>query len=179
MHDNNTHTDSGSGVMGNHGGSVNAARVTDQTRRTSVLKRLSPTPSAPLVERNRPPAKRLILWKDGVPTVETQPASLKETLSDVMLGAMLQPYRDDLGLYPEYAGLSNMEVASLQAANMAAEGDLQAFTTLLNRILGMPKQSSESKTLTMNYQDFLNAAALRESEKKNITPPTNLDSELS
>lgn len=177
MYSNNNHTDPGSGVMGDHGGAVNVARVTNQTRRKLISKGISPSPSAPLVERDRPPAKRLILWKDGVPTVATQPATLKESLSDVMLGAMLQPYRDDLGLYPEYAGLSNMEVASLQAANMAAEGDLQAFTALLNRILGMPKQSSESKTLTMNYQDFLNAVALREAEKKNITPP-NLDAEL-
>lgn len=96
------------------------------------------------------------MWKDGVPTVEIACQQVKEIIPDVLLTALLEPFVDDLGIYPEFAGLTKLEVMAKNIASNAALGGIDSVNQMLDRILGKPKQSSESKNLNVTYQDFLN-----------------------
>jgi hypothetical protein len=79
-----------------------------------------------------------------------------ETLAAVALSL---PYDDPLGLDPEFDGMTNAEVMMVRMARKAAAGDLSVASELLDRVLGRPKQSVESKSLNLTYEDFLKEAA--------------------
>ena len=64
----------------------------------------------------------------------------------------------------EFDGLTNAEVMFIKIARRAASGDSAAENTLLDRMLGKPKQSVESKNLNLTYEDLLREKAARGSE---------------
>lgn len=66
----------------------------------------------------------------------------------------------------EFVGLTNAEVMIIRLARAAAEGNLSSIESLLDRSLGRPKQSVETKSMSMTYADVLKekAARLRENE---------------
>lgn len=62
----------------------------------------------------------------------------------------------------EFDGLTNAEVMFIKIARRAASGgDSAAENTLLDRMLGKPKQSVESKNLNLTYEDLLREKAAR------------------
>lgn len=61
----------------------------------------------------------------------------------------------------EFQGMTNAEVVAVKMARMAAAGDKEAIKELWDRTLGRPKQSVESKSVNMTYEDVLKEMARR------------------
>jgi hypothetical protein len=55
----------------------------------------------------------------------------------------------------KYLGMTCAEVMMVKRAQAAARGDASAMDALLDRALGRPKQSVESKSLKLSYEDYL------------------------
>ena len=73
------------------------------------------------------------------------------------LKELTEPFKDPIGLWPEYVGMSKGEVVIRQLIDMACFGGKDATKELLDRLVGKPKQQIETKKLTMSYQDYLDA----------------------
>lgn len=105
--------------------------------------------------------KTAIEWENGVPKPvykNITPTSVKQLAAT----ALSLPYEgeyipelDMLYLDPRFEGMSNAEVMWVRMAEKASNGDLKAAEMILDRVLGKPKQSVESATMTMNYTEFL------------------------
>ncbi len=85
-----------------------------------------------------------------------RPKSAK-AITDLSLEILAEPFDDPMGLYPRFKDISKGEVILRQLIDKATYGDISATKELLDRLIGKPKQMLESKRLTMNYQDFLDA----------------------
>lgn len=59
----------------------------------------------------------------------------------------------------KYAGMTCGEVMMVKLAQHAAEGNHAATEELLDRVLGRPKQSSEVKSVSMRYEDYMQKIA--------------------
>lgn len=110
--------------------------------------------------------KVMITWVNGVP--EPTYGKIVETQSVKKLArvAASLPYEgewdEDLEMYildPRFRGMTNIEVMWIRLAEKAANGDMSAANMILDRILGKPKQSVESTSLSMTYQEFLKSLA--------------------
>lgn len=111
--------------------------------------------------------KRMIVWgTDGVPRPAAVPSLSTASISELAVVALSLPYKPD-PLCPsdvEFEGMSNAEVMIVKLARSAAGGSQAATTELLDRVLGRPKQSIESKSLSMSYADVLKEKATRLAE---------------
>lgn len=124
--------------------------------------------------------KRMIVWgPDGVPRPSSVPALTPQGIGDLAAVALSLPYKiaDVPPNLPdkehqeavqrreeemEFEGMTNAEVMIIKLARSAAGGDQEATSMLLDRVLGRPKQSVESKSMTMTYADVLKEKAARE-----------------
>lgn len=114
------------------------------------------------------PNKAMIEWVNGVPEPcygYINPSSIKK----LAVAAASIPYSGEWDadlemniIEPRFEGLTNVEVMWIKVAEKAARGDLDATNMMLDRILGKPKQSVESTSMTMSYQEFLNMVAKQE-----------------
>jgi hypothetical protein len=124
--------------------------------------------------------KRMIVWgPDGVPRPSSVPTISRQGIEDLAAVALSLPYKipevplnlpdkehqeavarreDEM----EFEGMTNAEVMIVKLARSAAGGDAEATSMLLDRVLGRPKQSVESKSMTMTYADVLKEKAARE-----------------
>jgi hypothetical protein len=59
----------------------------------------------------------------------------------------------------EFEGMTNAEVMIIKLARAAAAGDKEATSAMMDRVLGRPKQSVESKSLKLTYEDYLKEMA--------------------
>jgi hypothetical protein len=75
--------------------------------------------------------------------------------------AILDKYHAEV---EKFAGMTNAEVMMVRQAEKAANGDSGAANDILDRVLGKPKQSVESKNLNLTYEDMLKEKAARASE---------------
>jgi hypothetical protein len=111
------------------------------------------------------PLRRMIVFGvDGVPRPANVPLLNKQSIEDLAITALSLPYMPDplsLTETEEFLGMSNAEVMIVKLARAAAAGSMQATETLLDRVLGRPKQSLESKSMTMTYADVLKEKAAR------------------
>lgn len=117
--------------------------------------------------------KRLVTWdpKTGRPMLVTVPVLSKTQLVDIIHAELSLPYEDPLGLEPEFDGMSNHEVMIRKRVRHAAlTGDDEKSELLLDRILGRPKQSSESVSVKVGYEDYLRHLA--EQEASQSPPPS-------
>ncbi len=123
--------------------------------------------------------KRMIVWgPDGVPRPSSVPTISKQGIEDLAAVALSLPYKIpevplDLSDAEhkkavarreeemEFEGMTNAEVMIVKLARSAASGDPDATTMLLDRVLGRPKQSVESKSVTFSYADVLKEKAAR------------------
>jgi len=126
-------------------------------------------PSAVIVNR------RLMVWgADGLPVPSSSPLITKPQLEALAGAAMSLPYVDPLGLDGgEFDGLTNAEVMMIRMARKAAEGDLAVASELLDRVLGRPKQSVESKSIRMSYEDVLKEMARQQQGFSDIPPSSD------
>lgn len=76
-----------------------------------------------------------------------------------------------------YAGMTCGEVMMVKLAQLAAQGNHSATEELLDRVLGKPKQSSEVKSVSMKYEDYLKKMA--EDEAKHQARASAVDVEAS
>ncbi|MCP4990969.1 MAG: hypothetical protein GY928_34460 [Colwellia sp.] len=70
-----------------------------------------------------------------------------------------------LGIDPEFEGKSNAEVMNIRLARRAAGGCMDATKTILDRILGRPKQQIESLNISETYTQYLDRIAAEEEEE--------------
>ena len=117
--------------------------------------------------------EKIIKWVDGVPTPAYRQILTNTAIQQLPLTVISLPYERTLeeeieNIDPEFEGLTNGEVMLIRLAREAARGDQSAMTMLLDRILGKPKFQAEIKSLTMNYQDFLEELARQENKGPGI-----------
>ena len=102
--------------------------------------------------------------KTGLPVAAHSNANAtKDQVEGMVFAAWSALYEGDrdpetgniTGFNPKFAGLTYGEVANLRMAEKAAMGDTQAYTAMMDRMLGKPKQQTETVSMTMTYQDFL------------------------
>lgn len=83
-------------------------------------------------------------------------------------------YNEELDMYiiePRFEGMTNAEVMWIRTAEKAASGDLAATNLILDRVLGKPKQSVESMSMSMSYPEFLEFLAKKEDNKNGGIEP--------
>jgi hypothetical protein len=91
-----------------------------------------------------------------IPLPEDATARDRKTREDELLIA-----QHEYEAEKEFEGMSNAEVMSIRIARAAAGGDLAAADKMLDRVLGRPMQSIESKSVSMTYADVLKEKAAR------------------
>lgn len=112
----------------------------------------------------QPPAgqKVMITWVNGVPEPTYTKIVSAQSVKKLAQVAASLPYEgewdEDLGTYilePRFKGMTNIEVMWVRLAEKAANGDKEAMNMMFDRILGKPKQSVETASVSMTYQEFL------------------------
>jgi len=113
------------------------------------------------ISRSKVLKSRQIVWKNNAPIVEVVEIIPKEVISDMAGAALSMPYLDPDDIdEPRFKGRSCVEVTLMKIAEEAASrGDRDALNLLLDRFIGKPKQSIESKKVTVNYSDYLKMQA--------------------
>ena len=86
-------------------------------------------------------------------------------ISRQILDVVALPYT---GMEPDKFGMTLLEAALFAAAKKAADGDVDALSRLLDRLLGKPQQTVVTATGTL--ADFLNQIALQESIDVPVVP---------
>ena len=106
--------------------------------------------------------KVMITWVNGVPEPTTVKIVNPQSVKKLAQVAASFPYQgewdEELETYivePRFKGMSNIEVMWIRLAEKAANGDTGAMNMMFDRILGKPKQSVETASVSMTYQDFL------------------------
>lgn len=107
---------------------------------------------------------RFIQWRNNVPVPRYKdPITLNfEQAKEAQVNALLLPYTGfpdeetgELTIEPRFKGLTNFQVMYIRRAEAAALGDLKAIAQIEDRLFGKPKQSVESVSMSMTYQQFL------------------------
>ena len=107
-------------------------------------------------------AGRMIVWDGGVPVLSSAPVLEKSQIEGLAPKALSLPYRDLIGLEPEFEGMSNVEVMYIKMAREAADGDRASRKDILDRAIGKPKTSAEVKNFNLTYEDLIKDIAAKE-----------------
>lgn len=106
--------------------------------------------------------KVMITWVNGVPEPTYTKIVSAQSVKKLAQVAASLPYEgewdEDLEMYilePRFKGMTNIEVMWVRLAEKAANGDKEAMNMMFDRILGKPKQSVETASVSMTYQEFL------------------------
>ena len=111
----------------------------------------------------QPPANRvMITWVNGVPEPAYGKIVNTQSVKKLAQVAASLPYEgewdEELEMFvlePRFKGMSNIEVMWVRLAERAANGDTGAMNMIFDRLLGKPKQSVETASVSMTYQEFL------------------------
>lgn len=129
-----------------------------------------------------PAFQPLITFENGIPRPVDAAVVPLPDYNRVLQNALSLPYAGDqitnadgdaITIFDErYRGATLMEVMMHRLTLKAATGDKDAVNTVLDRLLGKPKQAVESVNVSMSYQDFLSDIAQKESTGNiiDITP---------
>lgn len=93
------------------------------------------------------------------------PQSVKQLATSALSLPYEGEYDESLGIKvveERFTGMSNAEVMWVKIAEKAAAGDLSAAGLILDRVLGKPKQSVESTSMTLSYPEYLELIAKQE-----------------
>lgn len=115
-----------------------------------------------------------IEWREGIPYLTKAPTRISEqpenNLRLLLRRCLDLPYD---GLNPALAGLSQGEAMMVQLMRQAADGDSDARTQIIDRILGRPQQNIKSLNLSGDINEFLDrVAADTHIETIEVTPET-------
>ncbi len=127
---------------------------------------MTDTQEAQLPVRN---FQSFIVWINGEPEIEYRQLITTNVLAELPLAALSLPYKRTeeeifLGEDPEFEHMSNAEVMNIRLARRAAAGSMDATKTILDRVLGRPKQQIESRTISETYTQYLERLAAEEEE---------------
>lgn len=118
---------------------------------------------------NAPIAKAAtIKWVNGMPEPaykDINPSSVKQLATTALSLPYEGEYNEELGMNiieARFEGMSNAEVMWVRMAERAAQGDLDAAKILLDRVLGKPKQSVESTSMSLTYPEYLELMAKKD-----------------
>lgn len=75
----------------------------------------------------------------------------------------------------EFQGMTNAEVMVIRQARAAAKGDPAATRDMLDRVLGKPKQSVESTSVVLSYEDVLREKARKAAASQSSEPPIDAE----
>lgn len=120
---------------------------------------------------NAPISATSIQWVNGMPEPVVKhitPSSVKQLASTALSMPYQGEYNAELDIFvvePRFSGMTNAEVMWIKIAEKAATGDLSAVNIILDRVLGKPKQSVESMSMSMTYPEFLEHLAKQEGLK--------------
>jgi hypothetical protein len=124
-----------------------------------------PAPGSPGAGSLIPVNQRIVTWDaQGNPLVRNQQVFTKAQVSEIAMAAASERYvsADDelaveLGIPPsEYYGLTNLEVMLIKQARWAAtSGETDVIEKVLDRLIGRPKQTSESHSIVETYEEAL------------------------
>lgn len=135
---------------------------------------LAPT-TQPLVV---PVQRRLMAWgPDGGPMVTTAPLVTQAQIKDLYAAVAALPFECEDPFHPDFVfnGLPIIEVmVRRQIAKAAQAGSEAMVETVIDRLIGRPMQSTETKRVNINYEDWLRETARKESLKQAI-PATPVD----
>lgn len=111
----------------------------------------------------------VITWESGEPVVKYRQMLTKNVIANMPIVAMSMPYKRtqeeiEEDIDPEFEGKTNIEVMNIRLARKAAEGNLEAYRLLTERVLGRPKQEVQSTNLSMSYSEFLEKVTEEENE---------------
>lgn len=106
--------------------------------------------------------KVMITWVNGVPEPTYSKIINPQSVKKLAQVAASLPYEgewdEELEMYvlePRFKGMTNIEVMWVRLAEKAANGDMGAMNMMFDRLLGRPKQSVETASVSMTYQEFL------------------------
>ncbi len=99
-------------------------------------------------------------WVDNKPVAKYNPIINKDAVADLPLAVLgvryeRTPLEIELKIDEEFEGLTLGEVMMLRLAYRASRGSRKATNDLLDRILGKPKSTAEIKSVTFDYNDYL------------------------
>ncbi len=118
--------------------------------------------------------KRTSVMVDGELRLLNRPVLNHNTIGKLNTAALSLPYEpteEDIENGDDFIfeGMCNAEVMSIRLVRMAAQGaNLGAIKELLDRTLGKPLQSVESKSLSLNYTDYLTMLAKEEEDAEDV-----------
>ena len=114
--------------------------------------------------------RRFITWDaDGNPRVASEEVLTRAAVQDLYMAAAAQMYEPDphVPSDAQYAGLTCAEVMVRKQIQQAARSG--AAETVMDRLVGKPKQSTEITKLNLTYEDTLREIARKEAMK--LGPP--------
>ena len=112
------------------------------------------------VKSNEKISVRKVVVVNNKPIVEVVSVTPPEDVHRVAGAALSLEFTDTLGdSPPRFIGRTNLEVAFMKVAESAAKGNLDALSLLLDRYIGRPKQSIETKKVVVDYVGYLKAKA--------------------
>ena len=116
--------------------------------------------------------KVVITWINGVPEPTYGKIVNLQSVKKLAQVAASLPYEgewdEELEMYilePRFKGMSDIEVMWIRLAESAANGDMGAMSMMFDRLLGKPKQSVETASVSMTYQEFLKELAKQNEAK--------------
>lgn len=135
------------------------------------LNRISKEPSGPLLN-----------WVNGAPVPVYSPPRDNQQIGQLARASLSMEYKpktilvDDVEVIDpkekDYAKHTNMEVMFMKASQAGAEGDIDAASFVLDRVLGKPKQFSESIIINTTLAEALDqiADAIEAESAVDVTP---------
>jgi len=72
------------------------------------------------------------------------------------------PYDADPILEPDFIGLTHGQVVMFRQIKLAAEGEGSSVDRVLNRMIGMPVQTTKNLNVRTTYQEYLDEIARKE-----------------
>lgn len=143
---------------------------------------LPPPPGAPGGGGLSVVTRRVTQWENGLPVVRDVPMLTKSQIVDTIAAVVSLPYFDpedelrvEMGLKPSrFYGMTNAEAMITRLVDNAARtGDKDEVEKILDRLLGKPKQTSETIKTTLTYEDRLKEIAARRAQT--ATPAVRTD----
>ena len=112
--------------------------------------------------------RRIVKWVDGIPAVSDVPIITKSQLQDLYAAAIAETFHcaDPLDPDFQYDGMTCAEVMVRKQIRLAAMSGLREDVEgIMDRIMGKPKQSTETTKLSLTYEDTLKEIARKEDAK--------------
>lgn len=99
------------------------------------------------------------VYKGNIPyVVDTEPYT-KQSAAALIASAGSVTYvpKDDTEDETRFDGMELMEVAIIRLMEKAAKGDFDSTNSILDRILGKPKQETQNVNVNVTYADYLDS----------------------